>query len=710
MPINVPNAQMLDLNGQTVSPIEHEANDNNPLDRDWMKVAFMISDDDLDDVTDIKNRYWSSASAKFVDTRLGCNIGINPRPQWTRYSDIRAKGRFADREDVSIGKVTGNHGLGRAYSEGIDEPAQRIYMRFGVPAFNGLGVFLMRAFDREQTIMARTGRAPTAWYNLFKTVGMALTTIAFPMLSITVGVGKAVSWMMGQQTSKFFTLKPTMYLYWNTVQSLVINHSVNYGIIPLVAADEKSQRLGRPYQLDEKQIEVISALMPDVFGKTGTFDILSMATRAQRLSNAIFVKEYENLGKDSASDSAGYLKKIYTGNESHGTYLSTPESEHTLSAMLNRMIMIGDYFHSDSSEETAKKQELDPRLDLGQPAEPGGERTAPYDDSRIEAMKKYADAEFKDGSEFAIFRVDYTGSMSESFSNSVGESDLAQKFNGISSQFREARFSLADGNIVGGMIDKVTNAITNIGMGLLDGVTLGFSGLVPGLGGAGYIDIPKHWQSSSASLPRGSYTIQLISPYNNPVSRMINIWIPFYMLLAGAMPRSTGKSSYTSPFYCQIFDRGRLQARTAMIESLSVVRGTSNQGFDINGQALAIDISLNVVDLSSIMHMPVSMGPGELDITMDEDNITQDYLAVLAGMDIYSQIYKLPKAQLKMTKELAKMKYAINSPAFHVAAFKNSLENGFINDLTFGLSSGIVNVIEGASRGSASLGSVSGEN
>ena len=278
---------------------------------------------------------------------------------------------------------------------------------------------------------------------------------------------------------------------------------------------------------------------------------------------------------------------------------------------------------------------------------------------------------------------------------------MSQKLNGVSSQFREARFSMADGNIFGGIINDIQNAVTDVVIGGADGVTLGFAGLVAGLGGSGYIDIPKHWQSSNANLPRGSYKIRLISPYNNPVSRMMSIWIPFYMLLAGALPRSIGHQSYTSPYYCQIYDRGRLQSKLAMIESVSISRGVSNLGFDINGQALAVDVQFNVVDLSSIMHMPISSGGlTETDMAMDDDNITMDYLNVLAGMDLYSQIYSFPKAQLKLTAKLANMKYRATSPAFHAAFFKNAITDGFINDITLGASGLAYSVLTMPMKGS----------
>lgn len=690
----------LEYEGRPIMPASRASTDAEPLDKDWLKVAFMVSDSDIGNTTDIKNRYWSSASSKFTDGRLGCNIGINPRPQWTRYSDIRVKGRMVGnlreaRQNVSITNVSGRYGMGRAYSEGIDDPSQRIFMRFGVPQFNSLLTFLFRAFDHEQIIMARTGRAPTAWYTLGKVAGSALALLAFPVLTVGVAVGKAINWMMGRETSKFFTLKPAMHMYWSMVNTLVNNHAVNTGIFKRFLASEEAQKLGQPYQFDTDQLADISAMMPDVFHGSSYFDIYALANKAQRMANELFVSDFNHLNNASATDFEGYLRRDNTGNGTHASWVSNSNGQPSLSSFLNNMMMFGDYFKREDGE---IKQELDPRVDL-ESTEPGKQKT---ESGYIDSFKQYADAEFRDGSQFAVFRVDHTGSVSESFGNSVGESEISQKLNGISSQFKEARFSLADGNVLGETIQSMIGAATNLAVGALDGVTLGFSGLMAGLGGSGYMDIPKHWQSSSAQLPRASYKIQLISPYNNPISRMINIWIPFYMLLAAGIPRSTGKQSYTSPFYCQVFDRGRLQSKLCMMESLSITRGTSNLAFDLNGQALALDVSITLVDLSTIMHMPMSTGKiTEVDMTMDDDNIATDYLNVLAGMDIYSQIYPMPIAQLRLAKKLTQLRQYSTSPAYHAALFKNAVTDGFINDITFGVSGALYGAGSALVKGSS---------
>jgi hypothetical protein len=177
----------------------------------------------------------------------------------------------------------------------------------------------------------------------------------------------------------------------------------------------------------------------------------------------------------------------------------------------------------------------------------------------------------KDAADFVTFRVDHTGSVEESFQSSTGETDIAQKFNSASAQGRAAKFSLFGGNIDGGPLDAVKNGLSSIIEGGISGIPFIGSTIMPALkagAGAAYADIPEYWQNSSASMPRMSYTMQLVAPYGNPLSQMINIYIPLCMILAGALPLSTGKQSYTSPFLCQVFDQGRCQNRYSIINEV----------------------------------------------------------------------------------------------------------------------------------------------
>ncbi len=658
------------------------------LDSDWVKRAFLVPNADIQETSDMANRFWSSASYKFTDTRLGANLGINAKPQFTRYSDIRVKGRLAGRNDVSTTHTTGNYGMGRYYSEAIDDPAQRVWMTFGVPQFNGVANFISKAFDANMTSIARTGRAPSAFYTLAKAAGTAATIIAAPPIALGIILGKVVGSFFLRDASKFYTLKPTMHNYWSTVNVLANTIAINKGIMPKILK-ENQDRLAKPFELDTEYLDFMSKLLPDTFRGGTYFDIYAMANKAQRISNKLVSEDFERLNNGTATDFTGYLKKNLTGDGTHATFISDDNNEPTLAARFDELSKFADYSLDDSAKINT---EQDPRVgaDGKQITEPGF----------FSEFKEDFDSEMRDGTRFATFIVEHTGSVSESFGSSAAESDLSSKINSVASSARQARFAFGEGNTGVDLIDGALGAVGDVVSGGLSGVTLGFSDMFASLSGSGYIDIPKYWQSSTASFPKSSYTMKLISPYNNVISQMQNIFIPLSMILAGALPLSTGKASYGSPFLCQLFDRGRNQIQLGMIESLSITRGTANLPFDIQGKALAIDVSFTVADLSSIMHMPVSTGSiFGTDMTLDETNKLSEYLAVIAGQDIYSQIYAIPKARLSIAKKIMQTK-KLTSPAFWASTFHESTTNGLLEKLTFGA----FDAIKLASRNTTTIG------
>jgi len=257
--------------------------------------------------------------------------------------------------------------------------------------------------------------------------------------------------------------------------------------------------------------------------------------------------------------------------------------------------------------------------------------------------------------------VDYTGPVDESFSSSTRESDISTTFNSLSAKGRSASFSFAGGNIDGGVLTGITDLIKGVSTGLMDAVHL--SGLAS-LAGAAFVDIPQHWENSAANLPRMSYTMQLVSPYGNAMSQMINIYIPMAMLLSAALPISTGKQSYSSPFLVELYDQGKAQTRLGIIDSLTFVRGTTNLGFNKNKNFMSVDVSFSVKDLSSIMHMPINSGfsLNPLKGVFDEDTVYTDYLHVLGSATLGQNIYPMRKLRENLANKANSFK-ALTSPA-----------------------------------------------
>lgn len=655
-------------------------------DLDWIRKSFLVKNSDYSKV-DRQNRFFSTNQIKFTDTTPGGNIYINPPPQFTKFADPRprnggkAMGRRFGRQGVS-------QGMGRYYSEAIDDQAQVIHMRFGVAQFNSMTQFFTGFYSVDAGRLARTGRAGGFFYNLGKAAGFVVAVMNWKILAVALlggMIGQGIRFFLGKPSSKFYYLKPTMPLYWNSVQTIVNHIAVDEGIVPRLGDPEVNRRIGNNYQFTKAEQEILRAKLPDVFNSAGSVDVFAIATKAKRLER----RRNKALEQAFNNQDFNLSKKI---QEIYEQPISDP------GASWERYM--SKWFGSVQS-----------KPQVGGTSAPEGAKAPDPSTERISKDAKdnvgfgeFLEAEFDDGASFVSFRVDATGEVSESFSSTVGESDIQNKINGISSNARSAVFSFSGGNVDGGLVDSVTTAVKDFSQGALDSVQMG--GLVA-LAGNAFVDIPKHWQSSAAQLPRSTYTMRLGGPYNNPISRLLTKHIPLAMLLAGALPISTGKQSYGSPFLVELYDKGRCQIRLGMIDSLTITRGKGNTGWTSDGYATGIEVSFSVVDMSSIVHMPISEGyslsnaqagfqlgtavgggagavaggvPGAvlggvaggavggavgagidagkaaLDTILgvfDDETAFTDYMAVLASQGLADQIHPFQRFKLNLTRKLA---------------------------------------------------------
>ena len=234
------------------------------------------------------------------------------------------------------------------------------------------------------------------------------------------------------------------------------------------------------------------------------------------------------------------------------------------------------------------------------------------------------------------FKVNATGPVSASFSNSTSTPEIKSSINGFSSTAAKMRFNFSQGATGIPGIDTLVSGIKNAALGFASGVEL--MGLVS-LAGTSFIDIPDTWEDSSANLPSESYDIHLRSPYGNALSRYMNLYIPLSLLLAGALPISTGRQSYASPFICQLYSVGRSATKLGMIDNLQITHGVGNVGFSRDNKPLGIDINLTVKDLNRSVHAPIDTGgmilnPLNALSIFDDDNAFNEYMNVLTGMSV----------------------------------------------------------------------------
>lgn len=679
------------------------------LDTAWAGRAFLVPASSLSDKTDDNRRYFTSSSRKFVSAAIGGHHVLNPIPQMTANCDIPHEAFFTQGLDTPS----------RWWSEVMDDNQQVIHFRPGVPKYNSLTTFFGNFYNVEMGAIARTGKGLGIGYALGRVLG---TIGTLPLQPFILG-SAMVKFFLQMPRSKYYYLQPTSHPYRFTVQTMLNAIMTNEGLIvgdmggndrDFIHADL------HPDDVDMSSLKRSYHGVLDKYGymnKAGAIDVYAIATSAARLASD-FKKSVEAMMEQRTSGlTLDTFEQANAARESHINYILSKGIENSLKELTIRPMTLyrrsGDTPNPDGSNledaymaAMGRAENLD---DVNQPAlmldelpedmEDAGmvEKASAFIAATWEHFKK--EAEY--GTDYVSFRCNWTGSQSESFNNQTGESSLASSINSTSSRAREIRFSTMDGNAIGGPIGAVIgmamDTVKQVATGILDSAKL--SGAIA-LAGNAFADIQKMYQSSSADLNRTTFTIHLRSWSADPFVRLQNIWFPLVHLMVLALPRATGPGSYDGPYLLECINRGKTIIREGMIESISIERGVGDIGFGRNYEALGIDVNVTVVDMSSIMSIPINAGAGTLatvsasiagvgvnlvdgagsklgltsgtidgmDVadtamaalhkrTYSEDNKYTDYLATITGLPLDSVIN--PKRKWKMN--MARMKADMSS-------------------------------------------------
>jgi hypothetical protein len=318
-------------------------------------------------------------------------------------------------------------------------------------------------------------------------------------------------------------MKPTMPLYWSAVNDLVNELATYRGILPpAMLSNTPINPMSPNAGVTAADISVYHKLLPNVFTAEGALNVYAFANKTQMMYEAAHkaLKNQEKNQSASALTQAQYattvtqaVKKaaqnagpaqLQTLIDKYKSSLGTTPSGKKGVASTESFFM---YDSKNMTSKTAKAKE------------------SPYmSKTKAKSVIDYFKAEAQAGGGYAVFIVDSTGSQTESFSNEVGESGIESTLNDITTQARAVKFDFSDGNIIPGVGD-----ILGAAKGAIQGALSGFhlAGIVNMLFGMGYVNVPKYWTGSTASLPRVSYKMDLISPYGNPISQLQNIYVPF---------------------------------------------------------------------------------------------------------------------------------------------------------------------------------------
>lgn len=648
-------------------------------DTSWVRTSFLSAGKNHSD----RSRYQRSKGwMKFMDTTLGGNTAINPPYQFTHYADIKEKRLVQD-----VGK-----GMGRWYSQNIDDWGHNVHFRMGIPSYAGVVPFALKAINGSAARYVATGREPGYFSTMGRIAGFVISAAFWEVTLLTAFISSFID----LTHSRFYYLKPTMYQYWRTVQILLNTLSGNLGLtLSNLPSDNQSTRSNQAEAAtggiagDVDLLRAMREQLPDIFKRpvlnsvTGAgpdvgIDVHAVASRAQNLYNQhqeelTKVLEHYRLENVPPEQIAHHFEQVLLGsavNRGNKGNLRPAMINPTLSAYEKSFTKHGWYQNGVDEEQAGKT--LSEINSLTGDERSAGIRT--WFQNTVDSFSEIIDSksnkksgldeillsEFRDGSQWCSFRVtNSTDSVSESFNNSSEKSDIENIFNNISQSVRGMKFNLADGVTGIKPFDEMVKGVSGaVGDVFVDAAasSVHFLNPVIGLLYGAQIEIPKRWGGSSATLPSSSFKIELRAGYGNVVSYYQDILFPLCMLLAMALPRGTGAQSYGSPFYVQYYGKGRSQVKVGLVSSLSITRGVGNAGWHKRGWPMAVDVNLTIEDMSEIMFSPIasnlevrglSSGTMMFNSPIDE-NTMGDYLAVLSALGMNEQEYFIPRLKRRL--------------------------------------------------------------
>lgn len=534
---------------------------------------------------------------RYRDTSLGGNEALNCYPQFDYLDDLvhpeMSLGLAITPEDQKHVYQGTSKGMGRVYAETFDMNQKILYLTFGTPEFSGVTEFYTKAFDNDLMNLMKSGdflSMETLGRLLGTAVGMILALPLVPF-KIAKRLWNMVPDLSNRQVTKYYDMRSTMPLYFKCVNNMIAHMGVNLAL----TYPSKKRELG--------QAEAVIGTDSDLKDLYETETIDDEGNYTVQLPKAL---------AEGGWDIYSINKRKYMLNN----IASGKEASRFTDLNIDGMI---EEFRKAYKDEYA----TDKDRDMGQVAS----------DSWDEFWQSF-NAGIQDATTFIGFRVEKSVDNVESISNSTGESSLASTLNSNADAHRERVFSFMGGTTGVDAIDGFTKALSGFLNSSLD--SIGLADMSKVLIGSGRLDIPDVWKGSSFT-KNYSFNMTFSTPYPDPISVMQRVYIPFFCILAGALPRAAGRNAYGEPFVCSAYCPGFFGAPLAIIDNMTIRRGKDKHGWTRKGLPKTINVSFSIKDLSPAMYLAISTDSNWLDI-FGQNSTFVDYLTTLSGMGLADRL------------------------------------------------------------------------
>lgn len=570
------------------------------------------------------------------DTSIGGNDAVNCFNSFNRLDDPVVPFTRAALD----GSGERERGLGRVWGSMYEDTAQILYISCGVPIFNNVAGFYTDAVSSALANVMNKGEDSDG---VFAQAVGAVVVYAFllPVMPL-IWLNKKLGGLMRTPISKYYDFREKMELYYQSVNGILRHLSVNMGLGVEGRFQEQLESSGN--------------------GSTQTGSETTYKSHAEIANDTL--REYGQNGNNLPDNMKRWgidiRRMLHQKSLYEGIIRSTDDvrwSDAVFAEAIKKDPMDNVIEYDVTDKKAAEEAKVDPQK-------------ATYVDKFVSSLS----ASLHDATRYIGFRIGNEVDASESFSNSTGESEIAQKLNSSMQSARQIQFSTMMGQVAEGALGQMAEGIAKAGTDFFKGAAnaLGMGSVAQVMTGTAMVDIPEMWTGSSFSRSY-NFTLPLRAVGGEPESIMQDIYIPLALILAASAPRSAGKNSYVSPYLIRASCRGMFSVAAGMIDSVSIKRGSDVNGWNYQRLPTSVDISFSIKDLSPVLFIPLpptgltGVMESVLTAAFGTESAFQEYLMTLSGVGLAERI-TFAGNLLRRRRELAAILHRdILSPYAHAS-------------------------------------------